>query len=307
MAQDSRYDREPAGRGYGRDRGEYRGPDYGRGEYRGRDYGRGDYGRDARGEAYREDRDYVRGGWGSNYDRGYGYGRDHGGREGGLGYGRGRAGRAGYGAGGVGYGREGSGYGGGYGREDYGRRSGEDYGRYHGREHDDGRSGHRGRSGEERGFWDRAGDEVSSWFGDEEAERRRRMDERQGGAGWYGEFRGRGPRNYTRSDDRIREDVSDRLSDDPDIDASDIEVRVGGGEITLDGTVRSRWDKRHAENISDSVSGVRHVQNNLRVQQAGTMGMASQADDAGQGAADGTASPTAANEAGPGRGRTSAA
>jgi len=31
---------------------------------------------------------------------------------------------------------------------------------------------------DERGFFDRAGDEVRSWFGDEEAERRRRWDER---------------------------------------------------------------------------------------------------------------------------------
>src|ERR1700750_1993788 len=30
----------------------------------------------------------------------------------------------------------------------------------------------------DRGFFDRAGDEVRSWFGDEEAERRRRIDER---------------------------------------------------------------------------------------------------------------------------------
>ena len=32
---------------------------------------------------------------------------------------------------------------------------------------------------DERGFFDRAGDEVASWFGDEDAERRRRMDNRQ--------------------------------------------------------------------------------------------------------------------------------
>lgn len=31
---------------------------------------------------------------------------------------------------------------------------------------------------DDRGFFDRAGDEVRSWFGDEEAERRRRLDER---------------------------------------------------------------------------------------------------------------------------------
>ena len=29
---------------------------------------------------------------------------------------------------------------------------------------------------DERGFWDRASDEVASWFGDDEAERRRRGD-----------------------------------------------------------------------------------------------------------------------------------
>jgi hypothetical protein len=34
----------------------------------------------------------------------------------------------------------------------------------------------RDRGRDERGFWDRAGDEVASWFGDEEAERRRRED-----------------------------------------------------------------------------------------------------------------------------------
>lgn len=42
-------------------------------------------------------------------------------------------------------------------------------------------SGGRGRydRDDDRGFFDRAGDEVRSWFGDEEAERRREMDERR--------------------------------------------------------------------------------------------------------------------------------
>ena len=34
-------------------------------------------------------------------------------------------------------------------------------------------------SDEDRGFFERAGDEVASWFGDEEAERRRREDVRR--------------------------------------------------------------------------------------------------------------------------------
>ncbi|WP_146038783.1 BON domain-containing protein, partial [Paracoccus sp. SY] len=173
-------------------------------------------------------------------DRGYGGGRD-------SGYGRGdfseaiRSGMAGRGMGTFGaYGARD------YGDRDYGDR---DYGR---RGYDHGNY----RGSDDRGFFERAGDEVASWFGDEDAQRRRERD-----AG----HSGRGPRNYSRSDDRIREDVSDRLSDDRHIDASDIEVSVSGGEVTLDGTVDSRSAKRRAEDLAESCSGVKHVQNNLRV------------------------------------------
>lgn len=131
------------------------------------------------------------------------------------------------------------------------------------------RYGQRGRAGDwrsgsdrdDRGFFDRAGDEVASWFGDRDAERRREVD-----AG----HRGRGPKNYTRSDDRVREDVSDRLTDDHHLDASDIEVSVSDGEVTLDGTVDGRFAKRHAEDLAESASGVKHVQNNLRIKNQGT-------------------------------------
>jgi hypothetical protein len=116
--------------------------------------------------------------------------------------------------------------------------------------------------GDERGWWNRAKDEVLSWTGDEDAEHRRRLDEARS-------HYGRGPKGYTRSDDRIREDVSDRLTDDWLVDASDIEVMVAGGEVTLAGTVDSRQAKRRAEDCSEGVSGVRNVQNNLRVRQPG--------------------------------------
>jgi osmotically-inducible protein OsmY len=88
---------------------------------------------------------------------------------------------------------------------------------------------------------------------------------------WFGHERtmgqhsGRGPKGYTRSDDRIRDDISDRLTDDPWLDASDIEITVVKGEITLTGMVGSRHDKRRAEDLAESVSGANHVQNNLRV------------------------------------------
>jgi hypothetical protein len=201
----------------------------------------------------------------------------------------------------------------------------------------------------DRGFFERAGDEVRSWFGDDEAERRRRIDEARCGRDWdrygdrygreperyrgeygrdwdyghrmgfdygrphaargwgeersgtgerdyghidywrpgwpaswhdpayggsaytrpgnsgYGPFSGRGPRGYQRTDERLREDVCERLTQDPWIDASDLEVTVRGGEVTLSGAVRDRGDKRHAEDLAERVSGVREVHNNLRV------------------------------------------
>lgn len=117
--------------------------------------------------------------------------------------------------------------------------------------------------GRERRSWnDRAADEVRSWFGDAGAEQRRDWD-----AAARGHHRGRGPKGYQRSDERIREDVCDRLTDDPVVDASEIEVTVSGGEVTLNGMTPSRTEKRRAEDLADSVSGVRHVQNNLRVSQ----------------------------------------
>ena len=135
---------------------------------------------------------------------------------------------------------------------DFGGR-GRDYGRS-----DRGYEGTYGRD-RERGWWDRTKDEVLSWAGDEDAEHRRRLDEARSHSG-------RGPKGYIRSDERIREDVSDRLTDDWLVDAGNIEVAVANGEITLSGTVDSRQAKRRAEDCAESVSGVRNVQNNLRVQ-----------------------------------------
>ena len=110
----------------------------------------------------------------------------------------------------------------------------------------------------ERGWLERTGDEVASWFGDDEAAQRRDMD-----------HRGRGPKGYQRSDDKIREDVSERMFHDPRLDASNIELSVKDGEVTLDGTVDSKRAKRWAEDLVDSVAGIGHVQNNLRANAEG--------------------------------------
>ncbi|HET9953161.1 MAG TPA: BON domain-containing protein [Polyangiaceae bacterium] len=77
-------------------------------------------------------------------------------------------------------------------------------------------------------------------------------------------FYGRGPKGYTRSDERIREDICDRLSDDDELDASDISVSVKNGEVTLEGEVADRASKHRAEDIADAVSGVTDVHNRIR-------------------------------------------
>ena len=137
-------------------------------DIQGRDYGSG---RDYTYSSAREyqaagafDRD--RGGYRGDYDRNRGYGnreqgRDFGAREGNRDFG------------GRGYARDrgngGGEYRGSYGS--YGRRYTEAGGRDYGRQP-------QGYDYEDRGFFDRAGDEVRSWFGDEEAERRRELDSR---------------------------------------------------------------------------------------------------------------------------------
>ncbi|HYC29806.1 MAG TPA: BON domain-containing protein, partial [Chitinophagaceae bacterium] len=88
----------------------------------------------------------------------------------------------------------------------------------------------------------------------------RHMDEIKSGA-----HKGKGPRDYRRSDERILEDVCDRLSDDSFVDASDIDVKVTGAEVVLTGTVENREAKRRAEDIAERISGVTNVQNNLKV------------------------------------------
>jgi len=81
-----------------------------------------------------------------------------------------------------------------------------------------------------------------------------------------GGFSGLGPKGYTRADDRIFEEVCERLSWNDEVDATDISVRVADGEVTLVGSVDTRHMKRVAEQLAEHVLGVRDVLNTLRVQ-----------------------------------------
>ena len=78
-------------------------------------------------------------------------------------------------------------------------------------------------------------------------------------------FAGRGPQGYKRSDNRIMEDINEEMTRDHDLDASGISVEAKDGEVILTGTVTDRESKRRAEEIAESCSGVRNVQNQIRV------------------------------------------
>jgi len=114
-------------------------------------------------------------------------------------------------------------------------------------------------------------DELEDW------ERPRELPQQQGyrrqfggfGSSRYetrGRYAGRGPKGYQRSDERLKEEVCDRLTADPDIDASEIEVSVENGEVTLGGTIADRHMKRDTEDCVEAIPGVHQVHNRIRIE-----------------------------------------
>ena len=87
------------------------------------------------------------------------------------------------------------------------------------------------------------------------------------GTGNYraGAPRGRGPKGYQRSDDRIREDICDGLMMSW-MNAENVDVQVRDGEVTLTGTVKSRNEKRAIEALAESVLGVKDLINSIRLE-----------------------------------------
>jgi osmotically-inducible protein OsmY len=81
----------------------------------------------------------------------------------------------------------------------------------------------------------------------------------------YASHRGKGPKNYQRSDERIREDVCELLTRDDRVDATELEVNVNAGVVTLSGSIDDRVAKRRAEDLAESCNGVRDVRNEIRV------------------------------------------
>ena len=77
-----------------------------------------------------------------------------------------------------------------------------------------------------------------------------------------------------REDERIRADVSERLSTELPDDAAQMQVDVRHGEVTLAGTVDTSEAWLRAERAAESIAGVVSVMNDLRVRQPGGTGAA---------------------------------
>ena len=79
-------------------------------------------------------------------------------------------------------------------------------------------------------------------------------------------YRGRGPKGYVRSDERLREMICERLTDDPDIDASDVSIEVKNQVVKLSGSVNNRRSKYEIEELIEYIGGVQDIDNQLRLQ-----------------------------------------
>lgn len=80
----------------------------------------------------------------------------------------------------------------------------------------------------------------------------------------------RGPKGYARSDERIREDICERLMHSAHIDSSEVTIEVSGGKVLIEGTVPDRRMKHAIEDIADATAGVNDVDNRVRLQQGGS-------------------------------------
>ncbi len=115
-----------------------------------------------------------------------------------------------------------------------------------------------------------------------------------GGQRLAGEARGkRGPKDWQRSDERLKEDICERLYHTSEIDSSEVSVSVTEGKVVLDGTVNDRGMKYAMEDLIDNVPGVKDIDNRVRVSrdeegqskksmQAGQAGQAGQSSQSGQ-------------------------
>lgn len=177
---------------------------------------------------------------------------------------------------------------GGYGG--YGGYSSRDYGEYGGYQGRSGRFDQGRRRSMERGYGSSYGrGSGGQWYGrgyDQEGSYGQGYDEDYSSSptSWTyteiwlvpGPYSGIGPQDYQRSDERIHEDVCERMTQHGQLNARNIQIQVNNGEVTLSGTVDDRQSKRFAEDVAETVSGVKDVHNRIQVQKRQMQGSQSQ-------------------------------
>jgi hypothetical protein len=117
--------------------------------------------------------------------------------------------------------------------------------------------------------WRGAG--VGTWREDDARQAGGRPDDRgllERAADWVERKLGKAPKGYRRSDERIREELCETIMRRPDVDASEVDVLVKDGEVTLTGTVHERRMKRRIEDIAEDILGVADVHNQIKVERA---------------------------------------
>lgn len=79
-------------------------------------------------------------------------------------------------------------------------------------------------------------------------------------------YRGYGPQNYIRADDRVLDEVHEQLTADHQVDARHIDIRVASGVVSLTGRVSDKAMKYRAEEIAERVAGVKEVDNRIKIE-----------------------------------------
>lgn len=138
-----------------------------------------------------------------------------------------------------------------YGRSRYGAQSG------YGRDYGDAQSHQRGYGQDfrERFAEERYGREPDFGYGFDQSPYKRET----------GRFRGVGPKGYERSDERLREIICERLTDEPSVDASEVSLEVKDKVVKLSGFVSDRQTKFTIEDLVERCGGVKDIDNQLRV------------------------------------------
>jgi osmotically-inducible protein OsmY len=241
---------------------------WGQGGYGQGRYGQGSYGQGGSGQSQYGQREQG------------GYGRSQYGQRGQGGYGQSQYGQREQGYGQSQYGQREQGYGqsqygqreqGGYGQSQYGQREQGGYG--------GGTRQQYGRQYESQSFDQPYPSGFQSDFGS--SQQRSRSGFGREGYGESGTHRGKGPKGYTRSDERLKEVICEKLTEDPMIDASEINIEVTGQTVKLTGSVDDRSTKYEVEELVERCGGVKDIDNQLRVRSQGGSMQTSQTTGSG--------------------------